>query len=495
MQLSRALLVSTADRYLVMALNFAQIAILARLMTPDEFGVVALGTAVASIAAVWREFASQTYLINRVVLSSAATRSCFTLMVLAALSTAVVITVTAPWMEAWYDRPGLAFYLRLIAASLLFEPFTQLALGLLRRDLAFGKVAVVNVVNAVVQAVVLVALAQQGVGFTAFGWSWAACAFAAALTAVALSPSLSVFRPRLRGFRSTVRFGAYNGAAALLYRVYEAGPLLALGHVFSSNALGLFHRTLAISQLPDKVILSGVAAVVLPAFSRAAREGRDLTTPYLRAVALITAVQWPALGCIAVMAEDVVHVLLGDQWLAVAPLLRIMAVASLFTFTNELNYPVLVATGAMRRNLVRAAVAWPVSAAVIAGAGAFGLEAAVLSFLVVIPFQAAVSLMAVRRSIALSPRALLDAVSRSAVVAGATVLGPLALVALRPADKGLSPEALLAAVLLAAVGWLAALRLTRHPAWQEVSRVLPERLTRRGGRFQSAALTRPAGTR
>ncbi|KAA5612563.1 oligosaccharide flippase family protein [Rhodovastum atsumiense] len=475
MQLRRALLISTADRYVGMVVNFAQLAIIARLMTPDEFGVAVIGTAITSIAIAVREFASQVYLINRPRLSLTTIRACFTLMMLTTLLIVAVILAMAPWMEAWYDRPGLALYLGLIGVALLLEPFSQMIVGLLRRDLAFGKVAVVNIVNVVVNAAMLVVLVGHGVGFTAFGWAWVACALASVLVAIALRPDLSVFRPSLRGLRDAVRFGAYNGAAALLYRVYEAGPLFALGQMLSFNELGLFYRTLTLAQLPDKVVLSGVTAVALPAFSQAAREGRDLTTAYLRAVTLITAVQWPALACMATMAEGVVHVVLGDTWMAVAPLLRIMAVASLFAFTSELNYPVLVATGAMRQNLRRALIAWPGSAAIIMGFAVFGLHAVVLSFLVVIPFQALVSVLAVRHSLSLSTRKLFGAVGRSAVVTGITVLGPLTVMALQPTHTVMSPWALFVSLLLAMLAWLAALRLTRHPAWQEILRLLPAR--------------------
>ncbi len=161
----------------------------------------------------------------------------------------------------------------------------------------------------------------------------------------------------------------------------------------------MYSRGLTICQLPDKVFLAGAISVVLPAFSREARQGRNLKGPYLHALGLITALQWPALLVLAVIAYPVVDILLGHQWHAVAPIAQIMAIASLFSFSFELNYPVLVSIGAMRDIFRRALIVCPISAAIITLAAFHGLQAVALSLLLVIPFQALVSIQFVRRHI------------------------------------------------------------------------------------------------
>jgi O-antigen/teichoic acid export membrane protein len=94
--------------------------------------------------------------------------------------------------------------------------------------------------------------------------------------------------------------------------------------------------------------------------------------------------------------------MLGDQWLQVVPLVQILAIASLFSFTAELNFPVLVSVGAIRDLLLRGLIAWPISALLIASAGLWGLNAVAHSFLVIIPLQALISLHFVRRHVPVS---------------------------------------------------------------------------------------------
>jgi O-antigen/teichoic acid export membrane protein len=157
---------------------------------------------------------------------------------------------------------------------------------------------------------------------------------------------------------------------------------------------------------------------------------------------------------------------------------QILALASLFSFTAELNYPVLVSLGAMRDLLLRALIAWPPSALVIAGASHLGLTAAALSFLAIVPFQAYVSVHFVRRHVPVRWCELADACGRSAVVTLCSAVGPLGVVAALGFRIDMPVPAAVLAGALAAGGWLSGLWLTQHPLVQEIR--LAGRLVRNG---------------
>jgi O-antigen/teichoic acid export membrane protein len=486
MQVRRALLVTMADRYVAMAVNFLSLAIVARLMAPADFGIAVLGTAITSMAVAAREFASQTWLIPRRELTTDATRCFFTLMVLVTLLVVAAIGLAAGRIEEVYGHPGIAFYLYLICLALLVEPIHQTIGGLLRREMMFGQVALLNVTNSVVQAAVLTGLVATGLSFESFGWSWLASASATSAVALIVRRDFRIFRPRLSGLLEQASFGAYNGVAALLYRAFEALPLLAVGHIVGVTATGVFYRVLALVQLPDRVLLSGVASVALPAFAREARAGGSLRDAYLRSVEYISVFQWPALGLLAILAEPTVLTLFGGQWAGIAPLVPVAAAAWMFTFTSEINYPVLVASGAIRANLVRSALIYPASGLIIIVAAGWGLEAAVWSLLAVCPLQAVVSVMFVRHVAAIPLRDLLLRCPRSIVVTLAACAGPFLLVQGGFAGIATPVLQLLIAAPLAAFGWTVAVILTRHPLRSEVTTVLQTRLARLA-RYRPAA--------
>jgi O-antigen/teichoic acid export membrane protein len=107
--------------------------------------------------------------------------------------------------------------------------------------------------------------------------------------------------------------------------------------VLTFDAAGLYNRALLVCQLPDRVVLGGAIPVILPALAAEVRAGSDLGASYVRAVSFITAVQWPALVVLAILAHPVVLVLLGGQWLSVVPLVQVVALASVLSFAGELT--------------------------------------------------------------------------------------------------------------------------------------------------------------
>ncbi|WP_137127530.1 oligosaccharide flippase family protein [Roseomonas sp. HF4] len=463
MELRLALLVTTGDRYVSMAVNFISLAVVARLMAPEDFGVAVLGAAITSVAVAAREFASQTWLIQRQELSTPTVRSFFTVMVLVTLLIVGGIYGAADWIEQIYDREGITFYLHLICLALLIEPISQTIGGLLRRELAFGKVAILNITNAMVYGFVIVELVALGMTFEAFGWAWLASASTTSVVAVFLRRDLRIFVPLGAGLLEPLRFGAYNGSSALLHRTFEALPLLAVGHILNVAATGMFQRVLTVAQLPDRMLLSGVISVALPAFAREARKGGNLRQAYLRAIEYIAAFQWPALALLAVLADPIILMLFGSQWTDVADLLPIAAVAWMFFFTAEINYPVLVVCGAIRANLIRAAIIYPASGALIIAAAGWGLEAAVWSLLIVGPFQCVVSMLFVRRVVAFSAWDLLAHAWRGMVLALAASIGPLLLTQIGFLGLTNPVVQLLLAAPLAGIGWLLAILATAHP--------------------------------
>lgn len=473
-----ALVISTTERYFNMVVNFATTLVISRLLTPAEIGVWAIGLAAATAILACREFTSGAFLIQRKNLTREEVQGAFTVMLLMNATLAAVLALGAPAIAAFYSEPDLVHYLRVAALAVVLESIAMPLQALMRRDMAFTAIAIINIANVAAFSAVSVTLAVLGFSYMSFAWAWAAAAGLTGVLAVCLRPDLRAFKPVLRHWRGMLGFGVYNGFSVLLFRLYETIPTIVLGRTLSFHAVGLYNRALLVCQLPDKVVLGGAAPVILPALAAEARAGGNLAASYVRAVSFITALQWPALIVLAILAHPVVLVLLGDQWLSLVPLVQVLALASLFSFTNELNYPVLVSLGAMKDLLLRALIVWPASALVIAGASTFGLTATVLSFLVIVPFQACVSLYFVRRHLPVQWCELGEVCARSAAIALCSAAGPLGIVAWLGLRFDMPVPAAMLAVALAAAGWLASVWLTQHPLVHEIR--LAGRLVRDG---------------
>jgi len=467
----RALLLASADRYIAMAINIAVVVILARLLSPAEYGLSVLGSAMLAVAEAIRDFGGSSYLVQQKALTTEKIRTAFTITLVLTLALAGALVAMAAPIAEFYATPGLESYLYLVALCFLLGPIVSPLYALLRREMAFGRIAFVNVSSALVHATVAVALAVLGFSFMSFAWASLVSGTAAMLLCLYFRPDFSIFRPSLSQWRASVGFARFNTAAAVLSAVWEFFPYIVFGRLLGADAVGLYSRAAMICNLPDKVLLAGVTPVALPALSARAREGYGLKDHYLGAVAYITGLQWPALIFLGLLAHPLVMILLGPQWTSVVPLVQIMATAMLVSLPATFTNATLVAAGGVRDTLRLSLIVLPVCGTVVSLAAFQSLTAVALSMLLTLPFQAFFSAYFVRRHLGFRWRELGRAMQSSAAVAALCAIGPVAvLVGAGGFHTHLSLPWAAVAAMLHAAGWLAGLWVTGHPLMGELQR-------------------------
>lgn len=478
----RALFFASAERYIVILINLAMVPVVARLMGPAEFGISVLGMAALAIAEVIRDFGGTVYIIQERDLTVQRVRTAFTLtlawtLVLAAL----LVSISGP-LARFYGVPGLELYLDIVAISYGFGPFVAPLFALMRREMAFDKIAIITVTSTVVYAAAMIGFVELGFSYMSFAWANIVSGATGMLLGFYFRPDFSIFRLSLTDWRKLANFASYQTAAYGLVSLWEYIPYLIFGRLLDITAVGLYQRATTLCLLPKKAILGGLASIALPAFSASVREGGDLKASYLHAVTFITGVQWPCLALLTLLANPIVAILLGEQWQQVSPLVSIIAAALMFNFSVNLTFSVLIVANAVRSVFLLYLIVVPVSTLIVAVAAHHGLTAVAWSMFLIVPLEVLVALHFIRRALPFSLRALFAALAPSAVVTLCSIVGPVLIIAAHGwnVDLDLGPAAI--AILLAGVGWLAGLRLARHPLYGELIRALKIALARLPGR-------------
>jgi O-antigen/teichoic acid export membrane protein len=465
----RALAFASVGRYVAKAVNLAMTVVIGRMMGPKEFGVAVLGISAFMILDAIRELASANYLVQQQELSRDKINSAFTVSAAITVVLTIVVLLLAHPIAALYGEPRLASYIHVVAAAFAVQPFMQPIYALWSRALAFRTIACMDVLTAVVTASASIVLVWFGFSYMGLAWGTTIAATIGVSVACWLSRhELTALRFSLKEWRSVLAFGLYGSATAIVFRVSEALSFLVFGRMLNTQAVGLMQRAIVLSSFPDSVILAGVGAIALPAFSHHARSGADLKETYLSAVSNVTAVQWPALAFVCTMATPLTLVVLGPLWMEVAPLVQILAFALMFNFAATLNFPVLVAVGAIRNTLPIAIVQVILSLAVIVWAASLGLRAIALSALLTVPLGLVLWTALVRTHVPFGLTEFGAALRKSLVVLLCSAAGPIAVLIFRDGAPSIW-DAALAAVLWAA-GWLLAIRLTRHPLLNELAK-------------------------
>ena len=466
----RALAFATGEQYVRLAIHFALIVTVSRLLTPTEIGVSVIGIGIIQIALGVRHFATSDFLIQQQEVTQDDIRASFTVMFLLTALIVSAMFVLAPWFATFYGEEKLAHFLRIAAVAGLIEAVSMPIKGLLRRDMAFGAIALIHTASALVTAVVTVSLALAGFSYMSMAWAMVAAAATTTFLSFYLRLDLSILRPTLKAWSNVLTFGGYTGASYAINQTYEALPQLVLGHVLPPSAVGLYNRAQVVSEIPDRVVLEGATAVAFPALAAAVRQGHSLKEPYLRALGYITVFFWPALILLALLAYPTVVLVLGEDWLDVVPLLQVMALGGLAWFPAKLTTPVLLAVGANRDRALAVLVTRSVAGLVLCCAAYFGVMAMAASQLVTQPYVMVVSLWYVRRHIPFAWREVWAALWKSAVVSASSAAGPVCVVAVAEANLELSIAATVMAVVLAVVGWLTGVVVTQHPVLLELKK-------------------------
>jgi O-antigen/teichoic acid export membrane protein len=460
----RSIVVSAIERYASLVLFLVGTAVLSRLLTPPEFGIYAVVNAlIAVISASFQEFGGGNYLIQKRELSRSNIRTAFTITQGISVLIGIVLFASAGPLSQLFEQDGLSRGLQVSALNFLLLPVSATISALFRRDMEFGKLAICNFTAAFAGTAVSIALAMSSFSYMAPIWGGVAGNLVLAGVLLSWHRDFGAFRPSLVEHRDIIGFGLYSSGVSLINVFYNLAPQLFLAKILDFTSVGLYSRAINITQVFDKLVVQVLNPVIMPAIVSRSKAGSDLKVVYLEALQLLSAVQWPFLVLVAILARPIILVWLGQNWLEVVPLVRILCIANLAVFAACLSYPVLVAVGSVRDALVSSLISLPPSLLVVLCASFFGVEAVAASALLTLPFQTAVAIYFIGRHLAIGPGDIARALLRSGVVTAVTALGVAGCAALIEAGTVTPVIGLFLAAGVSALCWWLGLAVTGHP--------------------------------
>lgn len=264
------------------------------------------------------------------------------------------------------------------------------------------------------------------------------------------------------------RFGGLLSAAGVITQVGVNVVDLILGRILGFTAVGLYSRAQGLISLFHRDIMGAVHKVAFPAFATEHREGRDLATPYLRGISLVTVFAWPFYGFVGLMAFPVVRILFGSQWDAAVPLVQILCIAVAIGAIWSLSGHVLIVAGRIGRILKAELIIQPSRIALVVVAAPFGLEMVAAAQIIVYTIGMFVYFGEVFRFIELSAHDIFIATYRSLGTTACSLIVPLSVVILTDIGEDNIWLPLVVASLGASVGWFGGIVLTDHPIRQEI---------------------------
>jgi PST family polysaccharide transporter len=341
------------------ALRLGSIAVMARLLSPNDFGLLAMVTVVTGVCGLFTTAGLSSATVQKDTITDAQISTLFWINIAIGVVLALVCVAAAPVLAAFYHEPRLFWLTIVTSAGFLFNAAGVQHYALLQRQLRNVALTVIETLAQVAAIVAGIAMALAGFGY----WSLVAVALVSPAFGTAclwLTTAWIPRRPRLRaGTGSMLRFGGtitLNGL--IVYVAYNFEKVL-LGRFWGTEALGLYGRAYQLVTIPTDNLNAAIGGVAFAALSRLQNDPARLKNYFLKGYSLIVSLTIPITIFCAVFSDDIVLVFLGPKWGETATIFRLLSPTVLvFGMINPFSW-LLLAIGLQGRSLAIACVIAP----------------------------------------------------------------------------------------------------------------------------------------
>lgn len=310
-------------------LVLATVAVLARLLTPEEFGIVGFATLAVAYLSVLKDLGLGAAVIQRRDDVEAASQTVFIMNLAIGATLTTLTALSAPLVAGFFREPLVTPLLRVLAFSFILESLGSMHVVLLRRNLEFRRKLVPDIGRAVVKGSVAIATAAAGFGVWALVWGQLAGVMAAVVLSWAVVPWRPSLRFHRRLLRPLARFGGPLLVTDIQYAIWSNLDYVVVGRMLGDAALGIYTLAYRLPELLIHSVWRVLAGAIFPVFSRLQDDREALRRGFLATIRYTQIVIVPLSLGLLITAGPAVDVLFGDRWAAAAPVLRIMAVFSL----------------------------------------------------------------------------------------------------------------------------------------------------------------------
>jgi PST family polysaccharide transporter len=320
-------------------LRLGSLMVLARLLSPKDFGLVGMVTAFTGVLGLFRDFGLSSAAIQRMTVTEEQISTLFWINISFGALLALVALAMAPAIAAFYHEPRLFGMTAVLASAFLFNAAGIQHSALLQRQMRFTALAMINVLSSIVGIAIGIGGAEAGYGY----WALVVMTVASPLVAtigVWLSTGWIPGIPRRRtGIRSMMHFGGtltLNGVVA--YVAYNAEKVM-IGRFWGADAIGIYGRAQQLINIPTDNLNSAVGEVAFSALSRLQDDPIRFKSYFLKGFSLVLGLTLPITIACALFADDVVFCLLGPKWKDTAAIVRLLApTIVIFAIINPLGW-------------------------------------------------------------------------------------------------------------------------------------------------------------
>lgn len=379
--IKKGIIWTSGEKLLTQLVQFILGIIIARLITPQEYGVLGIIMVFINVAEVFVNSGLGSALIFRNNLDKKDTQTTFSFNFIVSFAICILLYISSPIIEDFFKLDGLSSYLRIASLVLIFNSFVIVPTCILKVKQNFKAISIANLSSTVVSGIIGVVMAYRGYGVLALIYQ---LLFRSVILMFLIYmqcrwiPNFSFYKDSFKGlWKYSVNLLMLHS----LTRFVEEGLAFIIGKSLTPYNLGLFTRGIQFSSLPNSTISSVLSTVMFPTLSSYRKDEILFYNTYRKTIIVQSILIPPIYLGLVIVSEPLVFLLLGEKWMDVVPVLQIFCLGKLiFTFANttenvlySLGYSNIALKQQMYKMLVKLllillALRWGFMAVVIANA-------------------------------------------------------------------------------------------------------------------------------
>ncbi len=310
-------------------LNLVYIMVLARLLLPQEFGLVAMVTTVMGFLRIFQDAGLSTATVQRQEITHAQVSNLFWVNVGVGGVITLLVAASAPAVAWFYHEPRLVSITLVLSTTFLLASSAAQHVALLNRQMRFSAIAMIDIASMLTGYLTGIGIALLGYGY----WALVAAIVVQVAIKLVLIWSVSGWRPQLPSrntqTRRLLKFGANLTAGTLMYSLARGADNLLIGRFFGAAAVGLYSRASILLLRPLQQFMAPIIAVVVPALSRVQGQRDRYRRTFLQVFEAIALMSFLLTGLLLPLAHPLTLVVLGPKWEAAAVIFAAFTVAAM----------------------------------------------------------------------------------------------------------------------------------------------------------------------
>jgi len=303
--------------------------VLARLLTPEHFGLIGMVTALTAFAEMFKDLGLGTATIQRKQITHEQISSLFWVNTAVGISLMVILAVSAPLIAQFYHEPRLVWVALAISSTFLFGGLTIQHQALLRREMQFEKLALIQVASTGLSTLLGILLAWQGFEY----WALVGKEVSRSIIQVSGTWLCSHWLPGLpvrgSGVRVMFQTGSHVTGFNILAFASRSLDGVLLGRFWGAGAVGLYKQAGQLLMIPVSLVSFPITYVMIPALSALQAEPERYRSYYKKVLSFMGFAYMPLIAYLAVYADVMIALLLGSKWMAATIIVQIVAIGAI----------------------------------------------------------------------------------------------------------------------------------------------------------------------